>query len=34
MVRHNEAAVAFYAPLGYDVVDVTVLGRRLDGPPG
>jgi ribosomal protein S18 acetylase RimI-like enzyme len=32
--RDNEAAVAFYAPLGYEVVDVTVLGRRLDSPPG
>jgi ribosomal protein S18 acetylase RimI-like enzyme len=29
--RDNDAALAFYAPLGYDVVDVTVLGRRLDG---
>lgn len=29
--RDNESAQAFYAPLGYDVVDVTVLGRRLDG---
>lgn len=29
--RDNQAAQAFYAPLGYDVVDVTVLGRRLDG---
>jgi ribosomal protein S18 acetylase RimI-like enzyme len=28
--RDNDAALAFYAPLGYDVVDVTVLGRRLD----
>ena len=29
--RDNAAAQAFYAPLGYEVVDVTVLGRRLDG---
>jgi ribosomal protein S18 acetylase RimI-like enzyme len=32
MVRgDNTAARHFYAPLGYDVVDVTVLGKRLDG---
>ena len=32
MVRHdNDSAVGFYRSLGYDVVDVTVLGRRLDG---
>lgn len=32
MVRSdNDAARSFYAPLGYDVVDVVVLGRRLDG---
>lgn len=32
MVRHeNAAAVAFYRRLDYDVVDVTVLGQRLDG---
>jgi ribosomal protein S18 acetylase RimI-like enzyme len=32
MVRNdNDAARAFYPPLGYDVVDVTVFGRRLDG---
>ena len=32
MVRgDNTAARQFYAPLGYDVVDVTVLGKRLDG---
>ena len=32
MVRSDNAtAQAFYAPLGYEVVDVTVLGRRLDG---
>lgn len=32
MVRQDNAtALAFYAPLGYDLVDVTVLGRRLDG---
>ena len=31
MVRSDNAtAHAFYAPLGYEVVDVTVLGRRLD----
>jgi ribosomal protein S18 acetylase RimI-like enzyme len=29
--RDNAPALAFYAPLGYDLVDVTVLGRRLDG---
>ena len=29
--RDNETAVGFYGALGYDVVDVTVLGRRLDG---
>lgn len=28
--RDNEEAAGFYAALGYDVVDVTVLGRRLD----
>lgn len=33
MVRSDNAtAQAFYAPLGYEVVDVTVLGRRLDAP--
>lgn len=31
--RDNDVALPFYAPLGYDVVDVTVLGRRLDVPP-
>jgi ribosomal protein S18 acetylase RimI-like enzyme len=31
--RDNATALAFYAPLGYDLVDVTVLGRRLDAPP-
>lgn len=32
MVRSdNDAARSFYAPLGYDGVDVVVLGRRLDG---
>ncbi|MFP5219622.1 MAG: GNAT family acetyltransferase [Actinomycetes bacterium] len=31
MVRvDNDVAVGFYRALGYDVVDVTVLGRRLD----
>jgi ribosomal protein S18 acetylase RimI-like enzyme len=29
--RDNDVAVGFYASLGYDLVDVTVLGRRLDG---
>ena len=29
--RDNVDARSFYAPLGYDVVDVVVLGRRLDG---
>ena len=28
--RDNDAALGFYGALGYDVVDVTVLGRRLD----
>lgn len=33
MVRSgNDAVQEFYATLGYDVVDVTVVGRRLDGP--
>ena len=32
MVRSdNTDSRSFYAPLGYDVVDVVVLGRRLDG---
>jgi ribosomal protein S18 acetylase RimI-like enzyme len=32
MVRSgNDTALALYAALGYDVVDVTVVGRRLDG---
>ena len=32
MVRSdNDEARSFYAPLGYDVVDAVVLGRRLDG---
>ena len=32
MVRAgNEAVQAFYARLGYDVVEATLLGRRLDG---
>ena len=32
MVRSDNAgARSFYAPLGYDPVDVVVLGRRLDG---
>lgn len=32
MVRAgNDAVVAFYATLGYDVVDATLLGRRLGG---
>ena len=32
MVRSgNEAVQDFYAGLGYDVVDATLLGRRLDG---
>lgn len=30
--RDNDVAVSFYAPLGYAVVDVTLLGRRLDAP--
>lgn len=31
MVRSdNDVATGFYRALGYDVVDVTVLGRRLD----
>lgn len=30
--RDNDVAASFYTPLGYDLVDVTVLGRRLDGP--
>jgi ribosomal protein S18 acetylase RimI-like enzyme len=29
--RDNTAATGFYTSLGYEVVDVTVLGRRLDG---
>lgn len=34
MVRSdNGAAAAFYAPLGYEPVDVTVFGRRLDALP-
>lgn len=34
MIRNdNTSAQAFYAPLGYELVDVTVLGRRLDEPP-
>ena len=29
--RGNDDALALYAALGYEVVDVTVVGRRLDG---
>lgn len=29
--RGNEAALAFYAALSYDDVEVRVVGRRLDG---
>jgi ribosomal protein S18 acetylase RimI-like enzyme len=32
MIRSgNDAAVAFYATLGYEVGDITTMGRRLDG---
>lgn len=32
MIRSDNAqARSFYVPLGYDIVDVVVLGRRLDG---
>jgi ribosomal protein S18 acetylase RimI-like enzyme len=29
--RGNDAALAFYGALGYEPVDATVLGKRLDG---
>lgn len=35
MVRSgNDAAIGFYAALGYEQQDVVTMGRRLDGPDG